>query len=179
MAEFPLLDADALSGFSGRPSASYTNTEYVTEAGRQALLLFKLASCLREMPEDDLEAELVETGLKAMADSIYLAQQHQKAMASPFQSETIASYSYSKMAAKVSAGEPTGVMWFDYAVSQLGVCSVANDIPMYGGIEVFERDAPVLGLKHLPNNRVFLSPQDIEYSRAYGYDPAPGYVYGG
>jgi hypothetical protein len=176
MPAFPTIDVASMSDFSGRPQASYTNSAYVTEASRQALLLFKIGSCLKELPEDETEAELVTTGLNAMADSIYLAQEYQKVMASPFQSESIASYSYAKMANSVANGKPTGVMWFDLAITQLGVCNLADNFPMYGGIEVFERDFPVAGLVHLPNNKIMLSPQDIEYSRSYGYDPAPGYI---
>lgn len=47
---------------------------------------------------------------------------------SPFQSETIGSYSYSKMAANIKKREDTGVPGFDRAVAQFaGLCSIDSE----------------------------------------------------
>ena len=155
--------AALLADFSGRPEASYTS--YVTNSAvPQALLLFKIGTCLAS-PDDlnDVEKELVDMAIVAMADSIYLAQPFMAIAASPFNSETIGSDSYSKVAKAVAAGTPTGVMWFDLAVSQVSVCSELSggDI-MFGGVEVFEHtESYVVG--GLGNNIRFLSPTERTY----------------
>lgn len=64
-------------------------------------------------------------------------------------------------------------MWFDLAVSTLGVCDLEDRFSWGGGIEVFEHDAAFTAGSG--NNLRMLSPQDIDVSRRYGFDPAPGY----
>lgn len=114
----------------------------------------------------------------SMADSIHLSQPYAAAKSSPFSSESIGSYSYSKAAKAVSKGETTGVEWFDLAIKNLSVCDTEDDLPMSGGIEVFENDASFVQGASLGNFRM-LSPQDIDLSRSYGFDPAASSIYGG
>lgn len=168
---YPSYTKDDLSDFSGRPSLSYT--AYSAQAITQAVLLFKIGTCLADFPQGQ-DGELAKMAILSMADSIFLAQKYQEAAASPFNSESIGSYSYSKTAKAVSSGQPTGIMWFDLAVDKLGVCEDLDNIPFSGGIEVFEHDAQYVHGGISANARM-LSPQDLNVSRSFGYDPAPGY----
>ncbi len=123
-----------LATFSGR--ATNTFTSYAVEALAQATLLFYLATDLDDYPTDANLAKLAKNGIMDMADKIYLGQPHKQAAASPYQSETIGSYSYSKAAASVKKGDATGVMWFDLAVNKLkeGATSIGSS----GSIEGME-----------------------------------------
>lgn len=172
MSLYPTYTKDDLEGFSGRPSQSYS--KYADTALSQALLLFKIGTCLAQFPDDPIKGELAKNAILAMADSIFLAQRYQAAAASPFNSETIGSYSYSKTASAVSSGKPTGIMWFDLAIEQLSVCGTLDDgIPTGGGIGMFEYDGfvtPSAG----PDTVRYLGPQELEQSRGYGYDPSHG-----
>ena len=170
MADYPVYTANDLAAYSGRDVASYSS--YATQAVTQATLLFKLATCLKEFPEDEMSQQIASFAILAMADAIVLVQPYQEVLSNPFTSESIGSYSYSKMASKVSSGLPTGVSWFDTAVFQIGVCDLNSDVLSGGGIEVFEFDG-VFASGIRGNNTRFLSPQDIDTSRAFGYDPAP------
>jgi hypothetical protein len=106
-----------LATFTGRSSNAFG--QYVYQALDQATLLFYLATDRTEYPSDSNLAMLAKNGILEMADKIYLSQPFQEAMASPFQSETIGSYSYSRTVAAVKKGDATGVMWFDLAVNKL------------------------------------------------------------
>lgn len=180
MSAFPEYTVDNLSGFSGRAVGTYTNTAYVPTAIAQALLLFKLGTCLGDSwPDDPTLASLAEMAVLSMADAIYLSQPFQEVLSNPFSSETIGSYSYSKVAGAVMGGLPTGIMWFDLALTKLSVCDLeeGNIIPgMGGGIEIFENDGYFTGGTQDGNVRL-LSPQDISAARGWGFDPAPGYHY--
>jgi hypothetical protein len=131
MAAYPSLTVSDLSEFSGREESSYTLTSYVTQAVLQAKVLFAWATSRTDRdsdwPDDADQAELALLGLTALADAIYLNQAYSRAMVTPFQSETIGSYSYTVSAKRVMSllvtGEPTGVDLFDLAVSQLSLSS--------------------------------------------------------
>lgn len=168
--------AEMLAAFTGRPKASFP-TFVTASAIPQALLLFKMGTCLAS-PDDltDDQKQLVDFAIMSMADAIHLSQPYQTALASPFNSESIGSYSYSKVAKKTVAGEATGIEWFDLAVDKLSVCDDMAGFSFGGGIEVFEHDGMVIE-GSLGNMRL-LAPQDIEQSRFFGFDPAPTSVYG-
>jgi hypothetical protein len=106
-----------LAVFTGRESNTFG--QFATEALSQATLLFYLATDISAYPDDANLAQLARYGILDMADKIYLSQPYQEATASPFQSETIGSYSYSKAVAAVKKGDSTGVMWFDLAANKL------------------------------------------------------------
>lgn len=162
---------DELAEFSGRPVESYT--PYADDSAiPQALLLFKIGTCLAS-PDDltDTEKQLVDMAILSMADSIYLSQPFAAAMASPFNSESIGSYSYSKTAKAVASGAPTGIMWFDLAVTQLSVCDqLAGGDMAFGGIEVFEH-LGTFAKGSIGSNIRYLSPAEISLSETWGYDP--------
>jgi hypothetical protein len=144
--DYPTFTAVDLSDFSGRPEASYT--PFATQALKQATLLFKLATCLTSWPTDPDSAELASYAIISIADALVLTQPYQLTHASPFQSESIGSYSYSKMVLRyrqsIENGSPVGVTWFDLAVQKLGICELGG---LNGGggvasdsIGVFEED---------------------------------------
>lgn len=174
MAAFPVLTVNDLAAFSGRVAEEYTNAGYVGSALVQAELLFKLGTCLGDVwPDDPTNALLAKMAIVSMADAIYLVQPFQAVLANPFSSETIGSYSYSKVAGAVMGGLPTGITWFDIAMGKLSVCDISSGISMGGGIEMFEFDGEFTGGRN--GNVRFLSPVDLNRSRQYGFDPSPGY----
>lgn len=161
-----------LSDFTGRPVASFPENFVKVSAFPQALLLFKLGTCLAS--PDDLTTDqklLVDYAIMSMADGIHLAQPYQTALASPFNSESIGSYSYSKVVKAVQRGEETGVMWFDMAIKELSVCDDSDGLAMTGGIEVFDHTGYTVP-GHVGANTLFLTPADMEQARAWGIDPA-------
>lgn len=174
MAEWPTLTVDDLSAFSGRPTAVYP-TPFSDTALVQARILFKIATCLSEFPEIEDDATIARMALLAQADDLILKQPHQVAASSPFNSESIGSYHYSfmKRATVASKGDKVGVTWFDLAVEKLGVCEIVNQVPMTGGIMVFEND--LLRPKTGQYMSRILGPADIRASRNFGFDPAPGF----
>jgi hypothetical protein len=125
-----------LATFSGRPSNTFV--DFAVEALAQATLLFYLATSLDEYPSDTNLLKLSKYGILEMADKIYLSQPYKQASASPYQSETIGSYSYSKAVSAVKKGDATGVMWFDLAVNKLkeGTTSIGSS----GSIQGMEWD---------------------------------------
>lgn len=175
MAAYPAYDIEDLSDFSGRDVTEYVNSGYAATAIEQALLLFRLGTCLSEWPDDLTLAALAKMAVLSMADAIYLVQPFQKVLSNPFSSETIGSYSYSKVAGAVMSGLPTGVTWFDLAISRLSVCDLADGIVFGGGIEVFENDG--LFTQGNAGNVRFLSPQDINKLKSWGFDPSEGFRY--
>lgn len=125
-----------LATFSGRESNSYS--DFAVEALSQATLLLFLATGLSEYPADPDLSKLAKYGILDMADKIYFSQPYKEAIASPYQSETIGSYSYSKGIAAVKKGDATGVMWFDMAVNKLK--TAGSGIGASGSIQGFEWD---------------------------------------
>lgn len=125
-----------LANFSGRDSNSYNN--FAVEALTQATLLLYLATSLSGYPSDPELASLAKYGILDMADKIYFSQPYREALASPYQSESIGSYSYSKSVAAVKKGDATGVMWFDMAVNKLKTAD--SSTVASGSISAFELD---------------------------------------
>jgi hypothetical protein len=125
-----------LAAFTGRTSNSFG--QFADQALAQATLLFYIATDLDEYPTDVNLSMLVKNGILDMADKIYLSQPYQEASASPFQSETIGSYSYSKAVASVKKGDNTGIMWFDLAVNKLK--AAGSGIAAHGSIHGMEYD---------------------------------------
>lgn len=139
MAEYPTYTVTDLANVSGNDASEYSERpDFVNEALDQATLLFQIGTCLGAFPDSPQDAKLARYAIVSMADAIYWSQPWQKVLRSPFTSETIGSYSYSKLSTAVSAGLPTGVSWFDLAVGRLGVCDFNPSIPNSGGINVFE-----------------------------------------
>lgn len=174
---YPAYSRQMLADFTGRPVASFPEPYTTSSAIPQSLLLFKMGTCLAA--PDDLstdDKQLVDYGVLSMADAIGLASRYTAVKANPFNSESIGSYSYSKAVHAVQNRLDTGVVWFDLAIDKLSICEGAELDFAQGGIEIFEHDGPVIGgrIGGQKGNVRFLSPQDINASRRFGYDPAPG-----
>jgi len=174
MAEFPRFDKKDVSVFSGRHEMAYPSA-YTDEALRQSTMLFKMATCLKKFPDDEFEAELARYAILSMAEALILSQPFNAALANPFNSESIGSYSYGKVSGAVLTGIPTGIGWFDSAVAQLGVCDVGGNGAIgggsAGGIETFEHQG-VFGPGTGGNVRLY-GPADDEYLDRYGYGGRP------
>lgn len=160
-----------IADFTGRPLASFPETFVDGSAIPQALLLFKIGTCLASPDAlSDDGKQLVDFAIVSMADAIHLSAPYQTALASPFNSESIGSYSYSKTARAIQQGKETGVTWFDIAIGQLSVCDDINGSFAQGGIEVFENDGVFRQGLHRDNVDL-LSPADIRLSQTFGWDP--------
>jgi hypothetical protein len=148
---WPVPTLEQVAEYTGRAAVSYTS--YINSAALQAAVMF---TTLTERgadeyqllsPDDQLLADM---GVKALADYIYLRFPYAQVLASPLQSETIGSYSYSKpvqavarnaQAIEVSA-EKTGVDMFDLAVRMLAKRRRANGVfsGQITGFEHFGKD---------------------------------------
>lgn len=160
MAVYPSFTKEDAALVAGVPATDYSS--FIDEAIKQATLLFKIGTCLSAWPDNEVDADLARYAVLNMADAIHAAQPWQKVLRSPFNSETIGSYSYSKLSTAVSAGLPTGVSWFDLAISKLSVCDQNLGIPAHGGYNVFEEHKEAQG-----GYGVFLGPGD-QYPDTWG-----------
>ena len=113
-------------------------------------LLKEAVPCLAEKEGDltDTQRKLVRFGILEMAKYIKIEFSAFDSALSPFQSETIGSWSYSKAASAVSAQQSTGVPGFDRAVELLGglcsadggsIASVTSEQVFKPGFEYYER----------------------------------------
>lgn len=162
-----------LTNFTGRTASAFQSGFVETSAIPQALLLFKLATCIAD--PDALTAEgkqLVDFAILAMADELQLAAKNRLVASSPFTSETLGSYSYSKAAQAIQRGEETGVMWFDTAVRQLSLCDSTDGSFDRGGIEVFESGGDFVE-GSLRGNARLVSASEMP-SVLFGTDPSVG-----
>lgn len=160
-----------LAALTGRPVASFPETFINASAIPQAMLLFKMGTCLASLDGlNDDQRQMVDFAIVFMADAIHLTAPYQTTKYSPFNSESIGSYSYSKAAAAVTLGKSTGVDWFDIAIQELSVCDVMDGIPMSSGIEVFNADETLVA-GTLGGTKRLLTEQEMAASRRFGYDP--------
>ena len=140
--EYPILTTQDLADFTGKPVASFS--PYAQTAIEQAFLLFKMGTCLTQLPDDEQKQKLAQFAILEMAGKLYQEQKYADVNANPFSSESIGSYSYTKKSQKkVENGEETGGMWFDIAIRTLSVCDTVGGAYMSGGINVFDGDATV------------------------------------
>ncbi len=132
-----------LAAATGRPAESYT--AYATTTLLQATLLFAAHTRLTDWPADPQLAQLARMAVLELADRLYLEQPYQAAKASPYQSESIGSYSYSKGSSSSSAAAgrtasslPAGLLWWDLALDGLSA-DAASGIAS-GSIDVADDD---------------------------------------
>lgn len=158
---FPIYTVQELANFATQPVELFDET-YANTHIAQASLLLRLATCLTEPPTDPMMLELFKNGILDMALKLDISANYREAKYSPFSGESIGSYSYSIMLAKIKSGDETGVTWFDLAVTQMGVCDFmgGSGVASSGGIEVFEHDGSFVPGNH-PGNERLLSPNDI------------------
>lgn len=161
-----------LASFSGRETTYYDR--FVAEAISQASDLFELATALTAMPGAGLDLRIAQRGILAMAEMIYEGQKHRDLRFSPFRSESIGSYSYSLAEAAVLKGIPTGVSWFDLAVSRLktGVSTIGNS-----SVHAFDRPGD---LTEVDSETYLPGPADSDsYRGSPVFLSGGGYGYGG
>jgi hypothetical protein len=102
-------------------------------AFQQAADLFYVAAGITDDPTDEYALRILKWGLMDMAYKILITRENQAEIYSPYSSETIGSYTYSKMLSAIQAGLRTGVEWFDIALSLLtgaantGAMSVSSE----------------------------------------------------
>jgi len=102
----PVPTVAQLAGFTGRPESGYTS--FADQALAQAALLFTIVTQRPTLPDDPDTVTLVRNAILEMADRIYLEQPYAAARVSPYQSETIGSYSYAKSSTVVRARDRPG-----------------------------------------------------------------------
>ena len=123
-----------LETFTGRPAATFGG--FADQALAQATLMFSIVTYLTDLPADPDLAQLANNAIMELADRILLEQPYQSIKAGPFQTETIGSYSYSRVTptvAKVQQGIKTGLLWWDLAIDRLSV--PGSSILGHGGID--------------------------------------------
>lgn len=172
----PVPTLSQIAAWSGRPETSYTS--YVSSAALQSALEFTIAS---ELTPDDYSAlpaddrTLADQGIIAMADYIYLRQPYQAILASPMQSETIGSYTYSKpyqaAARSVQTMEfsmtNTGIRLWDLALQYLAKRQRAAGV-FFGEVRAFDRETfdplevTMLRTDVITGERVLLGPSDFD-----------------
>jgi hypothetical protein len=102
-----------------RQSQAFTSQEalYAEDSLQRATDLMEVATGVHEDPEDELAYRIMQTGILSMGHAIYaVSGEDAEALYSPFQSERLGSYSYSKMQQAVADKGLTGVPAFDQAV---------------------------------------------------------------
>ncbi len=115
-----------LEAFTGRPAATFGG--FAPQALEQATLMFTIVTGLTELPTEPDKVKLANYAIMELADRILLEQPFQAIKAGPFQSESIGSYSYSRVTAtssKVQAGLKTGLWWWDLALDELTVAGTS------------------------------------------------------
>lgn len=169
-----VLTAPDLAQFTGQDEFYYG--KYVNIAIQQATDLFTMATCLDELPDiSTLDGRISRSAVLSMAEALYEGQAFRKLRFTPFQNETIGSYSYSLAQKNISSGIPTGIGWFDLAVDRLGICADTATITG-SAVSVFDRPGDV---RVGPDGSQYLiGPNDINRRQIIGsgldYDRDPG-----
>lgn len=153
----PGLTEVDLAQFTGKSPDHYSSS-FVMEALQQAGDLFELATEVSTLPpENTLNGRIARRGILAMAEALFEGNAYRDLRMSPFKTETIGSYTYTLAEGNVLAGIPTGISWFDVAVSRLawdigkGVTSTS--------ISAFDRPGDVVVVD---GRRVLVGPADTE-----------------
>jgi len=81
--------------------------------------LMSVATGLTTDPTDEVQLRLMKSGIMDMAWYHLIQNENKDALYTPFSSERIGSYSYSKVAQSVARKESTGIDLFDAAVAML------------------------------------------------------------
>lgn len=116
----PVPTPTEFAEFTGRPEASLG--DFAPQALLQATLMFSVLTKLTEYPADPDKTLLAKMAIMEMADRLLLEQPYAETRSGPFQTETIGSYSYSKLTATsklATQGLRTGLFWWDTAIDEL------------------------------------------------------------
>lgn len=96
---------------------SSIETEWAEYALQHATDLAEVGTGWSETPTNELHARLLNVGILSMAHMLYVTGgEDREALYSPYSSERLGSYSYTKAQSAVTSGKPTGVPEFDYIV---------------------------------------------------------------
>lgn len=149
-----IYELETFSGISGLSG-------FAEEALRQATVLLETFTCLEAYPDaGTVDYDIVSNAICDMALALFLSQPHLPARFSPYQSESIGSYSYSRASSLIQQGLPTNVGWFDRAL-QLFACDDDNSVGVYSdAVTIFENDN--LYRNTQTNRRVVLGPKDLD-----------------
>lgn len=142
---------------------------YKAEALSQAQDLMQIAlPCITADPTDAFEKRVLLRGIMSMAEALILGQPARAAAALPYKSETIGSYGYTirDLHRVALAGEPTGIGWFDQAVSYFDCSSEEGDSET-DSVSVFERDV-YYGIED--GRRYVIGPADVNAMEPTGID---------
>jgi hypothetical protein len=132
----PVPSISDLATFTGRDASTFSG--YADEALAQATLLFTIVTKLDAYPADADQETLAINAILEMADRIYLEQPYATSKASPFASETIGSYSYSKLFNQAKTGMQLGLFWWDLALDELN--QAGRTRVTSGSVSALERD---------------------------------------
>jgi hypothetical protein len=164
-----------LAQFTGR--AEDTFNTFAIQALAQATLMFTTVTQLDEYPTEADKLQLAVNGILQMTDRFYLEQPYQLVKASPFNSETIGSYTYSKgyteLTIKASRGELTGLFWWDLAVEELSLRS--RSLVTSGSLATLDHDITTCP----DGTQVIVGPADqqptigVPYADNYELNPRP------
>ncbi len=165
---YPAPTVANLAAFSGRDATLYT--PYATAVLEQAALAFQFATGLTEVPTDPDKAKLAGYAIMELADKLYLQQAYASSSASPFQSETIGSYTYSKGSPsstldKATRGVKLGLFWWDLAIAELGVPGITGSVAS-GSIKVWEDE---LGVDAEGNKGVITPADEAQSGGSIGF----------
>lgn len=131
----PVPTVTEMAEFTGRPESSFTS--FANVALTQATLMFQTLTKLTAYPDDPDLTQLAHYAIVEMADRILLEQPYSVVKSSPFQTETIGSYSYSKTTPTSKSalqGSRTGLFWWDIAIDELSV--PGSSVIAHGSIAV-------------------------------------------
>ena len=155
---YPIPTISQLSAYSGRDEATY-QAAVANTALLQATLRFSILtevtdpsqiSAYMALSQADMQL-LASQGILSLADMIYLQFPYQQAQASPFNSETLGSYTYQKQStigvggsmSRMAASalelsmDKTGNVLFDLAVQMLARRTLASGV-YSGSVMLFE-----------------------------------------
>lgn len=146
-----------LATFTGRNIATFAS--FANQALTQATLLFSIRAGLSDYPTEPDKHQLAINGILDLADRLYLEQPFAQLKATPFNAETIGSYSYSKgtpTAVKAAKGQTTGLLWWDMAIEELS--QVSRSLVAFSSIQVLDHDIR----RELTTGRsVIVGPEDL------------------
>ena len=102
--------------------------EWAEAALQQAADLFWLATSLTEYPPDAQSVRMIKYAMMEMAQYLLVQDDNKTEIFSPYNSERIGSYSYSKLAradSKIQRNIPLGLFWWDKAVNMFATANLA------------------------------------------------------
>lgn len=158
-----------LAVFTGRPEGGFS--AFAAQALAQATLLFRLVTKRVDYPDDADLATLARNAIMQMADRLLLEQPHAVIRASPFSSETIGSYSYSRSTVFQQAkdGNDTGLVWWELALDELSLAD--RSLLGYGAVEVYHNDLFI----ETDNGQLWIfGPGDLDTTDAPGVSGVSG-----